>query len=59
MCAECNGKNVVFDLLSETECKGFSTAMQAILANDRIKSIGFKPMNEMKDAVSRTVEILK
>lgn len=59
MCAECNGKNVVFDLPSETEKKGFSIAMQAILSNEKIKSIGFEPMYEMKDAVNRTVEILK
>ena len=59
MCAECNAKNVVFDLPSETEKKGFSIAMQAILSNEKIKSIGFDPMYEMKDAVNRTVEILK
>lgn len=59
MCAECNGKNVVFDLPSESERKGFSIAMQAILDNTKIKGIGFIPKYEMKDAVSRTVEILK
>ena len=59
LCAETCGKDVVFDLPSEAERKGFSVAMQAILANDRIKSIGFEPKYEMKDAVKRTVEILK
>ena len=59
LCAETCGKDVVFDLPSEAERKGFSVAMQAILANDRIKSIGFEPKYEMKDAVRRTVEILK
>lgn len=59
MCAECNGKDVVFDLPSEAEQKGFSIAMQAILDNSKLKSIGFTPKYEMKDAVSRTVEILK
>ena len=59
MCAECNGKDVVFDLPSETEMKGFSIAMQAILDNTKLKSIGFEPKYSMKDAVSRTVEILK
>lgn len=59
MCAECNGKDVVFDLPSETEQKGFSIAMQAILDNSKLKSIGFEPKYSMKDAVSRTVEILK
>ena len=57
LCAETCGKGVVFDLPSETERKGFSVAMQAVLANDRIKSIGFVPQYEMSDAVRRTVEI--
>ena len=59
MCAECNGKDVVFDLPTETEQKGFSIAMQAILDNSKLKGIGFVPKYEMKDAVRRTVEILK
>ncbi len=59
MCAECNGKDVVFDLPSETEQKGFSIAMQAILDNSKLKGMGFVPKYDMKDAVSRTVEILK
>lgn len=59
LCAEYNGKDVVFDLPSESERKGFSIATQAILSNDRIKNIGFEPMYEMKDAVYRTIEMLK
>lgn len=59
MCAECNGKDVVFDIPSETEMKGFSIAMQAILDNTRLKSIGFEPKYSMKEALSRTIEILK
>lgn len=59
MCANINGKDVVFELPSEAEQKGFSIAMNAILANDRIKSIGFEPMYSMEDAISRTIEILK
>lgn len=59
MCAAYNGKEVVFDLPSETEMKGFSIATQAILDNSKLKSLGFKPKYEMKDAVHRTIEILK
>lgn len=58
MCAESIGKSVVFDLPPETERKGYSTAMRAILANDRIKGIGFEPMYGMKDALNRTIKIL-
>lgn len=59
MCADCNCKEVVYDFPSEVEMKGFSLAMQAILDNRKLKSIGFESKYTMKDAVSRTVEILK
>ncbi len=58
ICAETAGKEVVFELPSETEMKGFSIAMQAILDNSKLKSIGWTPRYEMKDAVERTVNIL-
>jgi len=59
ICAETAGKEVVFELPSETEMKGFSIAMQAILDNSKLKSIGWTPRYEMKDAVERTISILK
>lgn len=59
MCAEYNGRKVVFELPSETEMKGFSNATQAILDNTKLKSLGFKPKYGLKDAVHRTIEILK
>ena len=59
MCAEWAGKNVVFDLPTEAEQKGFSIAMKAILDNTRIKSIGWKPRYDMKNALFRTLSILK
>lgn len=58
-CAEAIGKKVIFDLPSGTEKKGYSIATKAILENGRIKKIGFEPVYEMSDAVSRTIEILK
>ena len=59
LCAEYNGKNVIFDIPSESERKGYSIAMKAILDNSRIKAIGFNPIYTMKDAVYRTIDILK
>lgn len=59
LCAEACNKNVVFDLPTEAENKGFSLAQRAILSNDRIKGIGFRPVYEMRDAILRTIEILK
>ena len=59
ICAECCGRKVVFDLPSETESKGYSVATRSILANERIKGIGFTPYYDIHDAISRTIEILK
>lgn len=59
MCANYNGKNVVYDLPSEAEAKGYSIAVQAILDNGLLKSIGFTPKYAMEEAVLRTIGILK
>lgn len=59
LCAEWAGREVVFELPSETEQKGFSIAMRAILDNNRIKGIGWQPGYTMADAISRTLSILK
>lgn len=59
ICAEYNCKKVVFDIPSETERKGYSIATQAILDNSKLKTLGFIPSYEIKDAIYRTIEILK
>lgn len=58
LCAEYNGKQVVFDLPTETEKKGFSIAAKAILDNTRLLSIGWEPHYTMKEALHHTIEIL-
>lgn len=58
-CADCCGKDVVFDLPSEQEQKGFSIASRAILSNERIKGIGFIPRYTLKDAINRTIVMLR
>lgn len=59
LCAQQTGKNVVFDLPSEKERKGFSIAVNAILDNTLLKATGFIPRYSMHDAVERTINILK
>lgn len=59
ICARYNNKDVVYNLPSEIEQKGFSIASQAILDNSKLKSLGFKPMYDIEDAIHRTIEILK
>lgn len=59
LCAEWADKQVVFELPSETEQKGFSIAMRAVLDNSRLKGLNWHPQYAMKDAVYRTLSILK
>lgn len=58
-CAEWAGKEVVFELPTETEQKGFSIAMRAILDNSRLMSLQWMPRYTMEAAVHRTLQILK
>lgn len=59
LCAETCGSKVVFNLPSEAEQKGFSIATKAVLSNDRLKKAGFTPVYGIKDAIERTVAILR
>ena len=57
-CAHWANKEVVFDLPSEVEQKGYSVAMYAILDNDKLLSLGFKPLYSFEEAIHRTLDIL-
>lgn len=57
-CALWAEKNIVFDLPSEVEQKGYSIAMQAVLDNTRLLSIGFSPFYSFKNAIHRTLNII-
>ena len=59
LCAEWAGKEVVFQLPSISEQKGFSIATRAILDNSRLKQLQWKAGYTMKDAVYRTLNILR
>lgn len=54
-----NGKKVIFDLPDETQRKGFSTAVNAILTNDKLRALGWSPKDDTRSGVKKTVEILK
>ena len=58
-CALYNNKKVLFDLPSEAEKKGFSIASTAILINDKLLSLGFVPLYNLREGIRRTIEILK
>ncbi|MBR0260864.1 MAG: NAD-dependent epimerase/dehydratase family protein [Selenomonadaceae bacterium] len=53
------GKKVVFELPSETQAKGFSKAINAIMPNDKLRALGWSPKDDTRSGVKKTVEILK
>lgn len=57
-CARWAGKEVVFDLPTEVEQKGYSVAMHAILDNTRLLSIDCKPLYPFDEAICRTLVVL-
>lgn len=59
VCAEIAGTNVVFDLPTEAERKGYSVATKAILSTEKLATLGFTPHYSFKDAMTRTVRIMK
>lgn len=53
------GRKVVFELPSETQAKGFSKAVNAIMSNDKLRALGWSPKDDTRSGVKKTVEILK
>lgn len=58
-CAEMAGTKVIYDLPSETERKGFSVALHAILCNDKLSNLGFEPKYTFDESILRTITILQ
>lgn len=58
-CADHAGTKVIFDLPEESERRGYSIATHAILAPERLLKLGWTPRYDMREALRRTIEILK
>lgn len=58
-CAHWAGTQVVFDLPSETERKGYSIAVNAILDNTKLKGLGWTPVYTFADSIGRTLSMMK
>lgn len=53
------GTNVVFDLPSEIEAKGFSKPQNCILNNDKLKKLGWSGHYDVERGLLETISILK
>ena len=56
--ADYAGTTVVFDLPSQTEKAGYSTATKALLNGDKLKALGWRPQYGISTAIPRTMEIM-
>ena len=59
LCAETVGKQVIFDLPSETERKGYSVAARAVLSTERLRKAGWEGHYSIQNAIRRTLRILE
>ena len=57
--ADHTGTKVIFELPSEAERAGYSTATKAILDRKKLDELGWKSMYSIKSGLYNTVEILK
>ncbi len=53
------GKQVVFELPSEQERKGYSTATTAILDSSKIRNLGWTDITPIEEGIKNTIDILK
>lgn len=54
-----NDRDVVFELPSDLEREGYSTATKALLDSSRLQSIGWRAEYDIDSGLRRTIEILK
>jgi nucleoside-diphosphate-sugar epimerase len=57
--AEISGTKVVFDLPTDVETIGYSTATKARLDGSKLKELGWKMEYDIVEGVERTIEILR
>lgn len=53
------GKKVIFRLPSELQAKGFLKVLKVVLANEKLRALGWSPKDDTRSGVKKTVEILK
>lgn len=52
-------RNVVFDLPSDIESRGFSPSTLAVMDGTKLENLGWKPLYSIGEGVERTVAVLK
>ena len=59
MIAGLAGKRVVIDLPSDVEKAGFNIVRQSVFSTDKIKDLGWRPLNDLHSNLQSTIDYLK
>lgn len=59
LAADCVGTHVVFDLPSETERRGYSTASKALLDGKKLRRLGWEACYDIETGIRETIDILR
>lgn len=59
LAADHAGTKVIFDLPSETEKRGFSTASKALLDGTKLQKLGWSPHYDIAAGIRETIDILQ
>lgn len=54
-----NGKEVLFELPSTDESKGFSVVLRALMDSSKLKALGWRAKYHLEEGLTRTVHILR
>lgn len=57
--AELSGKKVIFEIPDKTEAAGYSMSTKARLSGEKLRTLGWKPVYNIKEGIARTIRILK
>ena len=52
------GRKVIFEIPDAVEAQGYSKATKARLDGAKLRELGWKPFYDIKDGISRTMQIL-
>ena len=57
--AENAGRKVVFEIPDAVEAQGYSKATKARLDGSKLRTLGWKPVYDLRSGIRRTMEILR
>ena len=57
--ADISGRKVVFDVPSESERAGYSTATRAVMCGEKLKALGWRPQYDIETGIKLTMEMLR